>query len=97
VLFLAAINIGFSLIDPWIFGKLINLASYHQQKQHFNWHDFLFAKTPILNFKGETQILYGVVYLLLGSITVAMVSGLQKTSRIIFKCSSAEVWCKSFY
>ena len=84
VLFLAAINIGFSLIDPWIFGKLINLASYHQQKQHFNWHDFLFAKTPILNFKGESQILYGVVYLLLGSITVAMVSRIAKNFQDYF-------------
>ena len=31
VLLLAAINIGFSLVDPIIFGKLVNLGSYHQK------------------------------------------------------------------
>ena len=47
VLVLAAINIGFSLVDPIIFGKLINLANYHQSL--FNnpeaptWNEFLFA------------------------------------------------------
>ena len=84
VLVLAAINIGFSLIDPWIFGKLINLASYHQQRQQFNWHDFLFAKTTVQNAKGESQILYGVIYLLLGSISVAMVSRIAKNFQDYF-------------
>ena len=41
VLLLAAMNIGFSLVDPIIFGKLINLATYHQNKHAFEWNDFL--------------------------------------------------------
>jgi ATP-binding cassette subfamily B protein len=39
VLLLAAINIGFSLVDPILFGKLINLANYHQSKP-FSWYDY---------------------------------------------------------
>ena len=45
VLFLAAINIGFSLIDPIIFGKLVTLASNHQVSSTppgaFDWQRFL--------------------------------------------------------
>ena len=48
VLTLAAINIGFSLVDPIIFGKLVDLASYHQTKQHFSWDDFLYTKTDVI-------------------------------------------------
>ena len=55
VLTLAAINIGFSLVDPIIFGKLVDLASYHQTKQNFSWNDFLYTKTTvtITNKDGE--------------------------------------------
>ena len=84
VLFLAAMNIGFSLIDPLIFGKLINLATYHQKEQPFNWHDFLFAKTSVITKTGKTQAIYGVVYLLLASITVAMVSRIAKNFQDYF-------------
>ena len=46
VLTLAAINIGFSLVDPIILGKLINLANAHQTNpapDHFyTWQDYLF-------------------------------------------------------
>ncbi len=84
VLFLAAMNIGFSLIDPLIFGKLINLATYHQKEQSFNWQDFLFIKTTITSKNGKTQALYGVVYLLLGSISVAMVSRIAKNFQDYF-------------
>jgi ATP-binding cassette, subfamily B, bacterial len=77
VLLLAAINIGFSLIDPIIFGKLINLATWHQEKHSFSWHDFLFTKTIILRNNKE-QVLYGIVWLLIGSISVAMVSRIAK-------------------
>jgi ATP-binding cassette subfamily B protein len=83
VLFLAAINIGFSLIDPWIFGKLINLAAYYQQHT-LDWDQFLFAKINTVNTKGEGQVLYGVVYLLLGSITVAMISRIAKNFQDYF-------------
>lgn len=83
VLFLAAINISFSLIDPWIFGKLINLASYYQIHP-LNWDQFLFAEIKTVNAKGEGQTLYGVVFLLLGSITVAMISRIAKNFQDYF-------------
>jgi ATP-binding cassette subfamily B protein len=77
VLLLAAINIGFSMLDPIIFGKLIDLANYHQDKQQFNWDDFLYTKTSIIK-NNNTIALYGVVWLLLASITVAMISRIAK-------------------
>ena len=49
VLFLAAINIGFSLIDPIIFGKLVNLGSYHQKVEPLTWNDFLFTKKEYID------------------------------------------------
>lgn len=88
VLFLAAINIGFSLIDPIIFGKLIKLATYHQKQQAFNWNDFLFVKTEVLSGSSlrpnETITLYGVVWLLVASISVAMISRLAKNFQDYF-------------
>ncbi|HEX2609227.1 MAG TPA: ABC transporter ATP-binding protein [Flavisolibacter sp.] len=84
VLILAAMNIGFSLVDPIIFGKLINLANYHQNGKAFNWHDFLFTKQTIINKKGLPEVMYGVVWLLLGSITVAMVSRIAKNFQDYF-------------
>src|SRR4029078_12877225 len=85
VMVLASINIGFSLIDPIIFGKLINLASYHQQEKHFTWNDSLFINKdiPRENVKlidgavvkfNEIKSYYGIVWLLLASISVAMIS-----------------------
>ena len=47
VLTLAAVNIGFSLIDPIILGYLINLATYHADPHFSHWHDFLFAKATV--------------------------------------------------
>ncbi|HZI53510.1 MAG TPA: ABC transporter ATP-binding protein [Chitinophagaceae bacterium] len=88
VLTLAAINIGFSLVDPIIFGKLIDLASYHQTKQNFSWNDFLYAKTTvtITNKDGEPfeQRLYGIVWLLLASVSVAMISRIAKAFQDYF-------------
>lgn len=76
VLLLAAINIGFSLMDPVIFGKLVNLANAHQSGDggmlsvdffwSFSWSD------P------------GVGALLLASITVAMISRLAKNFQDYF-------------
>jgi ATP-binding cassette subfamily B protein len=63
VLLLAAMNIGFSLVDPIIFGKLINLATYHQNQTPLTWNDFLFTNTTTSNKRGETVALYGVVWL----------------------------------
>ena len=84
VLLLAAMNIGFSLVDPIIFGKLINLATQHQNKAPFNWNDFLFTNTTTTNNKGETIALYGVVWLLIASITVAMISRIAKNFQDYF-------------
>lgn len=88
VLLLAAFNIGFSLIDPIIFGKLINLANEHQKATtppgNFTWHDFLFLHTTIIGKSGKEIVLYGVVWLLLASISVAMVSRIAKNFQDYF-------------
>ncbi|MGZ8538322.1 MAG: ABC transporter ATP-binding protein [Flavisolibacter sp.] len=85
VLFLAAINIGFSLVDPIIFGKLINLANYHQSKQAIDWDNFLFTTDTIdISKGGDTISIYGVVWLLLASITVAMISRIAKNFQDYF-------------
>ncbi len=83
VLFLAAVNIGFSLIDPIIFGKLVDLANY-QAETPFNWNDFLYAKKEVLDKDGKTEMLYGVMWLLLGSISVAMISRIAKNFQDYF-------------
>jgi len=96
VLLLAAINIGFSLVDPIILGRLINLAGYQYNNHTFNWHDFLFTKTtiteklPAIDKEGtlkvieKTKVLYGVVWLLIASITVAMISRIAKNFQDYF-------------
>ncbi|MBS1653750.1 MAG: ABC transporter ATP-binding protein [Bacteroidetes bacterium] len=96
VLALAAINIGFSLIDPIILGKLVNLATFHEKTKPLNWHDYLFIKTTVttqstaVNKSGvaeiinRKEILFGVMWLLLGSISVAMVSRIAKAFQDYF-------------
>jgi ATP-binding cassette subfamily B protein len=76
-LFLAAINIGFSLIDPIILGKLVNLAADHQKTPGgtFDWDRFFYS------FDSPH---YGVVALLLASISVAMVSRIAKAFQDYF-------------
>ncbi|MEO6191209.1 MAG: ABC transporter ATP-binding protein [Saprospiraceae bacterium] len=73
---LAAVNTGFSLCDPIIFGKIINLAtqySTHLQtissEQFF--HSFSWAKP-------------GIIFLLLCSISVAMISRIAKNFQDYF-------------
>src|SRR4030095_10050096 len=80
VLFLAAVNIGFSLIDPILFGKLINLASNHQgigqpPARNFDWHRFFYSFT----WKEP-----GVFFVLTLSISVAMVSRIAKAFQDYF-------------
>ncbi|MFN2458313.1 MAG: ABC transporter ATP-binding protein [Chitinophagaceae bacterium] len=79
VLFLAAINIGFSLVDPIIFGKLVNLANELIQttrdgnkmsEERFYW-SFLWSAP-------------GVIFLLLCSIGVAMISRIAKNFQDYF-------------
>ncbi|MBM3923017.1 MAG: ABC transporter ATP-binding protein, partial [Sphingomonadales bacterium] len=71
VLLLSAINIGFSLIDPIIFGKLVNLANHFaQHKEQYSYDSFFFS------FREAPH--YGVMALLLASVSVAMVSRIAK-------------------
>jgi ATP-binding cassette subfamily B protein len=83
VLFLAAINIGFSLMDPIIFGKLVDLANY-QVDQPFDWNNFLYIKTSVPTKKGDSEMLYGVLWLLAASISVAMISRIAKNFQDYF-------------
>lgn len=72
-LFLAAINQGFSLLDPIIFGHLANLASDHIKNNYDADRFFLSFSKP-----------YGVIALLLMSIGVAMVSRIAKNFQDYF-------------
>jgi ATP-binding cassette subfamily B protein len=79
VLVLAAMNISFSLVDPIIFGKLVNLAN-----------DFIQSKRDGAPFGDDrfywsfSWVAPGVVYLLLLSIGVAMVSRIAKNFQDYF-------------
>lgn len=88
VLALAAINIGFSLVDPILFGKLINLANAQQvapaPAKQFEWHDYLFLDFSFINKNGQKDHMYGVVWILIASISVAMISRLAKNFQDYF-------------
>ena len=96
VLLLAAVNIGFSLIDPIIFGKLVNLGTYHEKVQPFGWNEFLFTKQTVIDTSikadelgaitkiEKPKVIYGVVWLLLASICVAMISRIAKAFQDYF-------------
>ncbi len=73
VLMLAAMNIGFSLFDPIIFGKIVNLASsYAANPGSFSSDDFF------------TKPYNSVLWLLLASIGVAMASRIAKNFQDYF-------------
>ncbi|MEI7965092.1 MAG: ABC transporter ATP-binding protein [Chitinophagaceae bacterium] len=78
---LATINIGFSLIDPILFGKLINLANrfkealVHPEMQPVSQHDFFYA------FSWASP---GVWFIVVCSISVAMVSRIAKNFQDYF-------------
>jgi ATP-binding cassette, subfamily B, bacterial len=99
VMLLASINIGFSLIDPIIFGKLVNLGTYHAEKKKedpLKMNEFLYMKENIVQKSTVTdkdgvpkiveqkKTIYGVVWLLLASISVAMVSRIAKAFQDYF-------------
>ncbi len=75
-LFLAAINTGFSLIDPIILGKLVNLAAVHQKPES--------VMTEENFFWSFSKPYYGVAALLIASITVAMISRIAKAFQDYF-------------
>ncbi len=79
ILLLAALNIGFSLIDPIIFGRLVNLAN-ELSKSSENGNK-MSQDQFFWNFSWTNP---GVVYLLLGSICVAMVSRIAKNLQDYF-------------
>ncbi len=75
-LLLAALNTGFSLFDPIIFGKLVNLANdYAFNSEGFSKEGFFWS----FNWSSP-----GVVYLLCLSIGVAMISRLAKNFQDYF-------------
>lgn len=80
VLLLATINTGFSLIDPILLGKMINLANGHQGGQippasNFSWSRF---------FNSFSWNMPGVWFLVILSITVAMISRIAKNLQDYF-------------
>jgi ATP-binding cassette subfamily B protein len=77
---MASINIGFSLVDPILLGKLINLANGHQggstpPASNFSWDRF---------FNSFSWDAPGVWYVLIFSISVAMVSRIAKAFQDYF-------------
>ena len=83
-LIMAAINIGFSLIDPILLGKLVNLAADHQAKPGgFSNPSFFWSYDNIIR-KDKPYLQLGVFYILLFSISVAMVSRIAKAFQDYF-------------
>src|SRR6476661_217756 len=83
-LFLAAVNIGFSLVDPILLGKLVNLASdYKASPGNFNRDSFFWSYQEVTR-DGKPYLLLGVFYILLFSISVAMVSRIAKAFQDYF-------------
>ena len=84
-LVLAGINIGFSLIDPILLGKMVNLANEQQSipSGKFDWKNF-FWNYEWITKKGNPYLHLGVFYILLFSISVAMVSRIAKNFQDYF-------------
>jgi ATP-binding cassette subfamily B protein len=81
---MAAINIGFSLIDPILLGKLVNLASEFQNKTNTSGSkDFFWSYEHVIR-KGKPYLQLGVFYILFFSISVAMVSRIAKAFQDYF-------------
>lgn len=83
LLLLAAINTGFSLVDPILFGKLVNLAGDHQAGEKFDWNSFFWSYEWSTR-KGQRYLQIGVYYIILFSISVAMVSRIAKAFQDYF-------------
>lgn len=87
LLILAAINTGFSLVDPILLGKLVNLASDHLAipgQRKFDWDSFFWNYRNIARGKEENYLELGVFYILLFSISVAMISRIAKAFQDYF-------------
>ncbi len=81
-LLLAAINMGFSLIDPILLGKLVNLAADHKATG-FSSEKFYWGYSQTLR-NGKPYLEIGVFYILIFSITVAMISRIAKAFQDYF-------------
>ncbi len=86
-LFLAGINMGFSLMDPILFGKLVNLANefqtgYNTPQQMSN--DSFFGVYENAQQNGKEYLKLGVGWIILLSITVAMISRIAKNFQDYF-------------
>lgn len=79
VLLLAAINMSFSLIDPILFGKLVNLANEYRQALEYGKP--FSSETYFDSFSWEKPGVWMIVIL---SITVAMVSRIAKNFQDYF-------------
>lgn len=83
-LLLAGINIGFSLVDPILLGKLVNLAADHLKfSNDFGKNNFFWGFDNISR-NGKPYLQLGVFYILLFSISVAMVSRIAKAFQDYF-------------
>lgn len=81
---LAAINMGFSLIDPILLGKLVNLANdYRNDPGSFSESSFYWLYNNTTR-NGKPYLELGVVYILLFSVSVAMVSRIAKAFQDYF-------------
>ena len=80
VMFLASVNIGFSLIDPILFGKLVDLANGHQGTNNPPQHNFSADRF----FNSFSWKYPGVWFIVLMSISVAMVSRIAKAFQDYF-------------
>jgi ATP-binding cassette, subfamily B, bacterial len=81
-LFLAAINTGFSLMDPIIFGKLVRLATdFKYHPENYNNTNSFWTSNYFWSFSTKYP---GALFLLLCSIGVAMVSRIAKNFQDYF-------------
>ncbi len=81
---LAAINTGFSLIDPILLGKFVALATSHQSTPGgFNWNHFFWGYEHLIK-RGKPYLELGVFYIIIFSISVAMVSRIAKAFQDYF-------------
>ena len=81
---LAGVNIGFSLVDPILLGKLVNLAAdFRTNYLTFSKSSFFWDYSETTR-NGKPYLQLGVFYILLFSISVAMISRIAKAFQDYF-------------
>ncbi len=81
---MASINIGFSLLDPILLGKLVSLAGDHQATPKGFTDQSFFWGYDLITRKGKEYLQLGVYYILIFSISVAMISRIAKAFQDYF-------------